>query len=145
MERGGKAEKTRGDWDIEEKMAVKGRKTETHEGKGKEGNRKGFCKEIRKCAKNGRKNGKKEKETPLYTYRAITLFGIQLQNFHTFSGTFPIHKGARSDHQILVSTETGRYNSSENISNLSLCATHCPVLLLKLLEFSEPRVGHCSG
>jgi len=140
MDRGGKAEKRRkekrkrGDWDIEEKMAVKGSKTETHGGKGKEGNRKGFCKKIRKCAKNRRKNGKKANETPLYTYHAVTLFGIQLQNSHTFSGTFPIHKRARSDHQILVSTETGRYGSSE-IPNPSLCATHCPVLLLKLLQF----------
>ena len=82
MERGGKAEKRRkekqrrGYWDIEEKMTVKGRKTETHGGKRKLGKRKGFCNKIRKFAKNGRKNGKKEKETPLYTYHAIILLGI---------------------------------------------------------------------
>jgi len=113
-------------------MCVKGRKTETHGGKGKEGKRKGVCKKIRKCAKNGRKNGKKEKEIPLYTSHTITLLGIRVQHSHTFPGTSSIRKEVRSDHQILVSVEIGRYSSSEKISKPSFCAKHCPFLLLKL-------------
>ena len=59
-----------------------------------------------------------------------------VQNSRTFSGTFSIRKEVGSDHQILVSAEIGRYSSSEKISKPYFCATHCPVLLLKLQEFN---------